>query len=349
MAFSLAISPHSHSQQTTGRLMRLVLLALLPGLITQWFLFGWGVIFQLLLCGATALATEALVLRLRQRPLTPLFDSSALLTASLLAVALPPLAPWYVAVIGSAFAILVAKQLYGGLGQNPFNPAMVAYVLLLVSFPGDMTGWLPAPGLAEFSVALPDAASAIFTGFTPDGYSVHQLKLAADGTTMATPLDTLKTGLKQGHALADIQAGPTFSHWAGAGWQWINLAYLMGGLFLVATGTIAWQIPVGLLLGLGGAASLAWGLAPDHFALPTLDLFSGATMLGAFFIATDPVTAATTVRGRLIYGLLIGLLVFLIRHFGGYPDGMAFAVLLANIGVPLLDKLTRPKAYGEVR
>lgn len=349
MAFSLAISPHSHSQQTTGHLMRLVLLALLPGLLTQWFLFGWGVIFQLLLCGVTALATEALVLALRQRPLTPLFDGSALLTASLLAVALPPLAPWYVAVIGSAFAILVAKQLYGGLGQNPFNPAMVAYVLLLVSFPGHMTGWLPAPGLAEFSVTLPDAANTIFTGFTLDGYSVHQLKLAADGTTMATPLDTLKTGLKQGLPLADIQAGPTFSHWAGAGWQWVNLAYLLGGVFLLATRTIAWQIPVSLLLGLGGAATLAWGLAPDHFAFPTLDLFCGATMLGAFFIATDPVTAATTVRGRLLYGLIIGLLVFLIRHIGGYPDGMAFAVLLANIGVPLLDRLTRPRAYGEVR
>ena len=149
--------------------------------------------------------------------ITPLFDSSALLTASLLAVALPPLAPWYVAVIGSAFAILVAKQLYGGLGQNPFNPAMVAYVLLLVSFPGDMTGWLPAPGLGEFSVNLPDAANAIFTGFTLDGYSVHQLKMAADGRI--TSYNVCYTKLLRARL---IHCQPAPAQWLKVGLAWMS-------------------------------------------------------------------------------------------------------------------------------
>jgi len=348
MAFIITSSPHGHSQQTTANLMRLVMLAMLPGILTQWFLFGWGTPIQIGLAAATALASEALILWLRGRPVVDnLFDSSALLTGLLLAVALPPLAPWWLVIVGTAFAIIIAKQLYGGLGDNPFNPAMVGYVLLLVSFPGHMTGWQPPVSLSQFDVGLNDALSAVFSGFTLEGYSVHQLKLAADGVTMATPLDSIKTALGQDKTLHEALAQPIFDAHAGIGWQWVNLAYLLGGLFLLATRNIAWQIPLAILASLGGCALIAWSINPDIYLSPLLQLASGATMLGAFFIATDPVTAATTPRGRLLYGALIGVLIFVIRTFGGYPDGVAFAVLLTNIAVPMIDSFTRPRVYGE--
>ncbi len=348
MAFIITSSPHGHSQQTTANLMRLVMLAMLPGILTQWFLFGWGTLIQLGLAAATALASEALILYWRRRPVRAnLQDNSALLTALLLAVALPPLAPWWLVVLGTAFAIIIAKQLYGGLGDNPFNPAMVGYVLLLVSFPEQMTGWQPPQALSQFDIGLRDALSAIFNGFTLEGYSVHQLKLAADGTTMATPLDSVKTALGQDLALHEILVKPIFGPHAGEGWQWVNLAYLFGGLFLLGIRAIAWQIPLAILASLGGCALIAWSINPDLYLSPLLQLASGACMLGAFFIATDPVTAATTPRGRLLYGALIGVLIFVIRTFGGYPDGVAFAVLLTNIAVPMIDRFTRPTVYGE--
>ncbi len=352
MAFTIASAPHGHSQQTTTTMMRMVLLALLPGVAVQVHFFGYGVIIQLLLATLTALLTESLVLLLRQRPIGPaLRDSSAILTAALLAVALPPLAPWWLVVLGTAFAIIVAKQLYGGLGQNPFNPAMVAYVLLLVSFPSQMTSWMPPQGVSQQQPDLASAAALILHGSTGDGINLMQIRQSVDGTTSATPLDTMKTQLGLGKAVQQVQQEPQFTalgQWGagGIGWMWVNLAFLAGGLFLIGLGTIAWHIPTAFLLSLTACSAIAWHLDPLHFISPTLQLLSGATMLGAFFIATDPVTAATTPRGRLLFGALIGVLVFIIRHWGGYPDGVAFAVLLANICTPLLDSMTRPAVYG---
>ncbi len=352
MAFTIASAPHGHSQQTTTTMMRLVLLALLPGIAAQVHFFGYGVLIQLLLAVVTALLSESLVLLLRQRPLRPaLGDSSALLTAALLAVSLPPLAPWWLVVIGTAFAIIVAKQLYGGLGQNPFNPAMVAYVLLLVSFPSQMTSWMPPQGVSQQQPDLRTATALILKGSTDEGLNLTQIRQSTDGTTSATPLDSMKTQLGLGKSVAQIQQEPQFTPlgqfgWGGIGWMWVNLAFLAGGVLLIGLGTIAWQIPTALLLSLGLCSALAWHWDPTHFISPLLQLLSGATMLGAFFIATDPVTAATTPRGRLLFGALVGILVFIIRHWGGYPDGVAFAILLANICTPLLDSLTRPRVYG---
>ncbi len=355
MAFTIASAPHGHSQQTTSTMMRLVLLALLPGVVVQVYFFGYGVLIQLLLASVTALLTEALVLLLRRRPIRPhLADSSALLTAALLAVALPPLAPWWLVVLGTAFAIIVAKQLYGGLGHNPFNPAMVAYVLLLVSFPSQMTSWMPAHGISQQQPSLSEAAALVLHGSTADGQSLAQIRQGVDGITSATPLDSIKTQLGLGKNISQIQQSPEFTAvgnlgWAGTGWVWVNMAFLAGGLLLVAVGTISWQIPTSLLLTLGICSTLAWLVDPVHCPPPGLQLFSGATMLGAFFIATDPVTASTTPKGRLLFGALIGILVFIIRRWGGYPDGVAFAVLLANICTPLLDTVTRPIVYGTRR
>lgn len=346
MALTISSSPHDRIPLDTPTLMRRVCYCLLPGIVAQWWFFGAGNLIQILLAILTAYGAEALVLALRGRRLSPLKDNSALLTAILIGIALPSLAPWWLVVIGTGFAIIVAKHLYGGIGQNLFNPAMIAYVLLLVSFPLQMTSWLPPLELQLYPITFADSVSAIFTGFTLDGFSPHQLRELADGATMATPLDTLKTGFTQGHTANEILANPVFDGLAGLGWQWVNLAYLAGGLMLLRLKLTSWTIPVSILLSLFVASLIGFLMAPDGTASPTLHLLSGATMVGAFFIATDPVSAATTFKGRLIYGALIGVLIYLIRTFGGYPDAIAFAVLLANMTVPMIDALTKPTTYG---
>lgn len=248
--------------------------------------------------------------------------------------------------LGTLFAIVIAKQLYGGLGQNPFNPAMVGYVVLLISFPVQMTSWLPPLPLQGTSVGFYDSLLTIFTGYTHSGANIHQLQVGYDGISQATPLDTFKTSLRSQPADQILQQPIFGGVLAGLGWQWVNLGFLVGGLLLLWRKAIHWHIPVSFLLALGGCAAVSWMIAPQSFASPMLHLFSGATMLGAFFIATDPVSASTTPRGRLIFGALIGILVWLIRVYGGYPDGVAFAVLLANITVPLIDHYTQPRVYG---
>ncbi|WP_243078021.1 electron transport complex subunit RsxD [Pantoea sp. MQR6] len=348
MAFRIASSPYTHNRRSTGNIMLLVGLAAVPGFAAQWYFFGYGSLIQVLLATLTAWITEAAVLRLRKAPIASnLADNSALLTAILIGISLPPLAPWWLVVVGTVFAIVIAKQLYGGLGQNPFNPAMVGYVVLLISFPVQMTSWMPPDTLQAIKPTLLDSLSMVFTGHTLGGDTMQQLQIGADGVSQATPLDTFKTGLRAGHSADQLLAQPIYSGMlAGLGWQWINLGYLVGGLFLLWKKAIRWHIPAAMLLSLAFCATIGWIFSPETLTSPTLHLFSGATMLGAFFIATDPVTASTTNRGRLIYGALIGLLVWLIRSFGGYPDGVAFAVLLANICVPLIDYYTQPRVYG---
>lgn len=348
MVFRIASSPYTHNQRQTSRIMLLVLLAAVPGIAVQLWFFGWGTLFQIVLASASALLAEAAVLRLRKQPVVAaLRDNSALLTGLLLAVSIPPLAPWWMVILGTVFAVVIAKQLYGGLGQNPFNPAMIGYVVLLISFPVQMTSWLPPQNIAATTPGLVDALQIIFTGHTASGGDMTTLRMGIDGVSQATPLDTFKTSLHGGHTVEQILQYPIYrGMFAGAGWQWVNLAWLAGGVFLLWQKTIRWHIPVSFLLSLAVCSTLGWLFAPDTLASPQIHLLSGATMIGAFFILTDPVTASTTNRGRLLFGALAGLLVWLIRSFGGYPDGVAFAVLLANITVPLIDYYTRPRVYG---
>ena len=348
MAFRIASSPYTHNRRSTSSIMMLVLLAAIPGMAAQYYFFGPGNLLQVLLAAITAWGTEAAILKLRKQPIAlNLADNSALLTALLLGVSLPPLAPWWLIVIGTVFAIVIAKQLYGGLGQNPFNPAMIGYVVLLISFPVQMTSWLPPESLQVIKPGLLDSLSMIFTHHTLAGETMQQLQMGVDGVSQATPLDSFKTGLRAGHSADQLLALPIFHGViAGLGWQWINIGFLLGGLFLLANNTIRWHIPLSMLASLTVCATLGWLIAPGSLVSPLIHLFSGATMLGAFFIATDPVTASTTNKGRLLYGALIGLLVWLIRSYGGYPDGVAFAVLLANICVPLIDYYTQPRVYG---
>ena len=348
MVFRIASSPYTHNQRQTSRIMLLVVLATLPGIAAQLWFFGWGTLLQIILACGSALAAEALVLRQRKQQIGAILgDNSALLTGLLLAVSVPPFTPWWMVVLGTVFAVIIAKQLYGGLGHNPFNPAMIGYVVLLISFPVQMTSWLPPFEIAKTVPGLMDAIQIIFTGHAATGHTMDSLRMGIDGISQATPLDTFKTSLHAGHPVDEILKSAIYSGvLAGAGWQWVNLGYLLGGIFLLWQKTIRWHIPVAFLVSLTVCSTLGWIFSPQSLASPQLHLLSGATMLGAFFILTDPVTASTTNKGRLIFGALAGLLVWLIRSFGGYPDGVAFAVLLANITVPLIDYFTRPRVYG---
>ncbi|GMQ47138.1 electron transport complex subunit RsxD [Vibrio sp. 10N] len=347
MSFFIASSPHAHSRKRTPDIMKGVALCALPGLVAQTYFFGWGTIIQLALAIIVGLGLEAAVMLLRKRsPAMALRDYSALVTAWLLAIAIPPLSPWWVVVIGLLFAIVIAKHLYGGLGQNPFNPAMVAYVVLLISFPVEMTSWITPISISNEPVSFADAFSLIFGGFDMDGYSLQQIRTGIDGITMATPLDAFKTGISNGNTVGEVLDQPIFGGLAGIGWEWVNLAYLVGGLALLKLRIIQWHIPVAMLVSLtivSGFFAMIW---PGETGSPLLHLLSGATMLGAFFIATDPVSASTTVKGRLIFGAFIGVMVFIIRTWGGFPDGVAFGVLLANMCVPLIDYYTKPRTYG---
>ncbi|WNN69877.1 electron transport complex subunit RsxD [Kluyvera cryocrescens] len=348
MVFKIASSPYTHNHRQTSRIMMLVVIAALPGILVQSWFFGWGTLIQLMLAISTAWLAESLVLRLRkQNVVQTLADNSALLTGLLLAISIPPFAQWWMVVLGTVFAVIIAKQLYGGLGQNPFNPAMIGYVVLLISFPVQMTSWLPPHDIAASVPGFIDAIQVIFTGHTAAGQDMTALRMGFDGVSQATPLDTFKTSLHAGQSVEQILNGAIYhGALAGIGWQWVNIAYLVGGLFLLWQKAIRWHIPLSFLVSLAVCSTLGWLLHPESVATPQMHLLSGATMLGAFFILTDPVTASTTNRGRLIFGALAGLLVWLIRSFGGYPDGVAFAVLLANITVPLIDYYTRPRTYG---
>ncbi|CDL80613.1 electron transport complex subunit RsxD [Xenorhabdus szentirmaii] len=343
----VASSPFTHNKKSTSQIMFWVVLAAIPGIAVQTYLFGSGTLFQILLAIITAWLAESAAIALKKQLVTPyLKDNSALVTGLLLGISLPPLAPWWLIVLGTFFAIIIAKHLYGGLGQNPFNPAMVGYVVLLISFPVQMTSWIPPASLQMFSLAPWDSLMVIFTGHTPDGSTLFQLQQGIDGLSQATPLDSFKTG-RLTHDINEVLQQPILQGTLGGiGWQWVNVAYLIGGLIMLNRKIISWQIPTAFILSLAACALLSWLIDPARYSPPLLQIFSGATMLGAFFIATDPVSASTTPKGRLIYGAIIGFLIWIIRVYGGYPDAVAFAVLLANICVPLIDHYTQPRVYG---
>jgi H+/Na+-translocating ferredoxin:NAD+ oxidoreductase subunit D len=321
-------------------MMQQVLLALVPGTVAMIWYFGWGVMLNVLISVTVAVACEAAMLSARRCDLKPfLADTSAIVTGWLLALALPPLTPWWITCIGVSFAIVVAKHLYGGLGYNLFNPAMVGYVVLLVSFPVEMTQWLPPRILADTHLGLIETAVAIFTGNLPPD-------LRWDALTMATPLDTMRTQLSLNLTIEEIRVSPLWGDFGARGWEWIGNWYLLGGFWLLYKRIIGWQIPVAMLGSLLVIALFFYINDPDAHPFPAFHIFSGGAILGAFFIATDPVTASTTPTGRLVYGAGIGLLTFIIRTWGGYPDGVAFSVLIMNLATPTIDHYTRPRVFG---
>ena len=333
---SFTTPPYLSQNVSVQRVMLQVLAALLPAIAVYVWLLGPAVLVQLVVASVTALLAEAAMLKLRDKPLALfLGDGSAIVTAWLIALAFPPLAPWWLTVVGVLFAIVIAKHLYGGLGQNPFNPAMIAFAVCIVSFPALMSQWPPV----DLKAGLADQLALIF-GVAP----------RIDTMSGATPLDALKTALKLGEgsvSVARIVADTsTYGQLAGRGWDWVATASLLGGLWLWQRKVISWHAPFAFIGGIALPAAALWLWNPDQFASPLFHLFSGGSLLGAFFIVTDPVSGCTTPKGKLIFGFAAGVLAYVIRVFGGYPDGVAFAVLLLNICVPLIDLYTQPPIFG---
>lgn len=331
-----APAPFLLKNVSVSKVMTEVCLALLPAIAVYSWLVTPAILAQLVIATLAALLAEAAMLRVQGRPVGIfLTDGSAVVTAWLIALTFPPLAPWWLVATGTVFAIVVAKHLYGGLGQNPFNPAMVAFAACIVSFPALMSQW-PTAGLQ--------------LGFGEQLQVILGLAPRVDALSGATPLDALKTALKLSEdsvSVAQLLANQEiYGNFAGRGWEWVAAAYLLGGLWLWQRKLITWHAPFAFLAGFTLIAGALWLSNPAQFANPFFHLLSGGTMIGAFFIVTDPVSGCTTPRGKLIFGASAGLLAYIIRVFGGYPDGVAFAVLLLNLCAPVIDLLTQPAIFG---
>ena len=308
--------------------MQLVLLALVPGSLIFIIQNGWGSIINLSLAILSALLLESAAQLLRKRSAQDaITDYSAVVTAVLIALCLPPLIPWWIPVLATAFAILLAKHAFGGIGYNLFNPAMAGYAIILISFPLDLSLWLQQPEM--FTTSFSESIKVVFNG----GIASVQ---GWDGLTGATALDQHRTMRLEGFDSQSI-ASQTHGLIGALQSEWINLAFFVGGIWLILKRVITWHIPVGFLITLLLATILHNLLSTNPVSVP-VNLFGGATMLCAFFISTDPVSAAASKRGRIFYASLTGLLVYLIRTWGAYPDGVAFAVLLANCAVPSIDR-----------
>jgi len=338
MALLHLTSPHITNRNSVSKVMLLVSLSLLPALIVHLYFFGYGLLVNVLLTIIFAQLFEALALLLRKKnPVIALSDNSAMLTAILLAFSLPPYAPIWLIAIGCLCSIIIAKHLFGGLGHNLFNPAMVGYTLLLIAYPVQMSTQLLPLTISNSPIDFITALQI----------SLGLVELP-DATTGATVLDIIRinSDLTQNQLIANepIMANATF---ATVGIEWVNITIALSGLVLIFLRLCNWQAPLAMLVtmticalsGYDNGSTASLGSVSAH-------LLSGATMLGAFYIITDPVSGATSAKGRLICGVLVGFLVYIIRSFGNYPDGVAFAILLMNFTAPFIDKLTQPKSYG---
>ena len=311
LRLSLAPSPHvSVPGFTTRRMMFDVLLALVPVFLAAFYVFRWFAVWQVFLCIASALVAEALFMRMRGRRPT-LTDGSAAVTGAILGLSLPATAPWYVAVVGAFVAIGIGKVVFGGLGNNIFNPAMVGRAFAMIAFPAAM-------GASAY--VIPDAA--------------------LDGLTRATPLTALKM-LGQGTPWLPLFLGTT----NGSIGETSALACLLGGVYLCWRRTASWEIPAGALLAFSAAFLLLAGAGPADWTLGH-EIAGGAFLFGAFYIATDPVSSPLTPTGKWIFGAGFGLLVMLIRKLSGYPEGVMFSVLILNAWVPLINRWTIPTPVG---
>ncbi|MBK7954686.1 MAG: RnfABCDGE type electron transport complex subunit D [Candidatus Accumulibacter sp.] len=340
-------APHAATASTVARVMLSVAAALLPATVYGFWLYGWPAVHLWWITIGAALLGEAICLRLMQRPvLRVLGDGSALLTGWLLALSLPPWGPWWVGVVGGLFATIIAKQVFGGLGQNLFNPAMVARVVLLISFPVPMTIWTaPSPMLSANSPGLVDGLRITF----------GTLPTMLDAMSSATIFGYARTELSRGVDLLQALAAepaPAISllgERAGSLGETASLLIAAGGLLLLGLRIITWHIPLAMLAAIALPAWLMHGLDPARYLDVGTHLLSGGAMLGAFFIATDYVTSPNTALGQLVFGAGVGFLTYVIRTWGGYPEGVAFAVLLMNALTPVIDRFIRPRIYGRDR
>ncbi|MEM9761294.1 MAG: RnfABCDGE type electron transport complex subunit D [Pseudomonadota bacterium] len=343
-AVALSSGPHTHSRFTISRVMVAVMACLAPATIVGFLHFGLPAVLLFLVTIAASLAFEIVCLAIAGRPVLRFAtDGSAILTGWLLAMTLPPWAPWWVGVIGAGIAIVIGKHVFGGLGQNLFNPAMVARAMLLVALPVQMTVWV-APMEPNSGPGIAEALAITFGNGAP----------AIDAMSSASLLGHVQSGLDAGLALSSLVAPDTLDTqlWggvAGSLGETSALALLGGGLCLVLMRIITLTIPLTVLGSLFGCAAVAWAIDPDAHLPPLLHVASGSAMLCAFFIATDYVTAPLTGLGKALYGIGTGVLIFVIRTWGAFPEGVAFAVLLMNACTPVIDAYIRPRIFGRTR
>jgi electron transport complex protein RnfD len=319
-------SPHTHGKETTRKLMLGVVIALLPALFASIFYFGYAAIIVTVTSVTSCILFEYLIQKLIfKKPLT-INDGSALVTGMLLAFNLPSNLPVFIIVIGSFVSIAIAKMTFGGLGNNPFNPALVGRVFMLISFPVQMTSW-PVPG-------------GFGTGYT-------------DAVTGATPLAIVKEGLKNGESISQlISQIPTpaqmfLGNTGGSMGEIAAIALLIGFIYLLVKKIITWHIPVSVIGSLALFTTILWLVNPEKNAGPMFHILAGGVLLGAIFMATDYVTSPMNPKAMIIYGCGIGILTVIIRVWGAYPEGVSFAILIMNAFVPLMNAYIKPKRFGE--
>jgi len=312
-------SPHLRDKDSVPKIMYAVVISLVPAVFASLYFFRLRALLLLLCCVAACLATEAIFLSLRKKPLRALLDGSAIITGLLLAMTLPPSLPLDMAIIGAVIAIAIGKQVFGGLGYNIFNPALVGRAFLQTAFPVAMTTWIPP------------------------------LTQTINTATYATPLGDLKFQ----DAMAQSTLVPLkdlfFGNTGGCLGETSALALIIGGLFLLFRRVIDWRIPLGIILSLSVFTGIFWLANPGKYASPLFHLLAGGLLLGALFMATDMVTSPITSLGAWIYAFGIGIVIGLIRLFGGFPEGVMYSILFMNTFVPLLNRYTRPRILGERR
>jgi electron transport complex protein RnfD len=324
--FNMSPSPHAHGEETTKKLMYGVVIALMPALFTSVYYFGTGAIIVTATAVISCMVFEYLIQRfVLEKPIS-ITDGSALVTGLLLAFNLPSNIPVFLVVLGSLMAIGVAKMTFGGLGNNPFNPALVGRVFLLISFPVQMTSW-PVP-------------KGFSTGYT-------------DAVTGATPLAVIKEGIRNGESLSQLLGKvPTtvdmiLGKMGGSMGEVSAIALLIGFAYLLYRKIITWHIPVTIIATIAVFTTIQWYANPQANPGPVFHLLSGGILLGAIFMATDYVTSPMNPKAMIIYGIGIGFLTVLIRVYGAYPEGVSFAILIMNAFVPLLNAYVKPQRFGK--
>lgn len=335
----ISSSPHAHCGESVTRIMLDVVIALMPAFAMSLWLFQWQALRLAGVCVATCLLTEWLCRRAMRRA-SSLSDGSAVITGLLLAFNLPPALPTWMAVAGSVFAIAVAKQVFGGLGYNPFNPALAGRAFMLISFTGAMTTWSRSPWIQKVAYAAGSATT-------------QATEVAVDAMTAATPLGFAKEALKAGAPM------PLFSDLAllkdfflgnvnGCIGETSAAALLLGAAYLLIRRVITWHIPVAYLATVFVYAAILHLVMPGASLPPHVHLLSGGLLLGAFFMATDMVTSPLTRRGMLVFGVGCGVITMLIRTVktGAYPEGVSFAILIMNAFTPLINRATRNRVFG---
>lgn len=317
--FILQSSPHFRDKDSVRKIMYAVIASLAPAVFAALYFFQLRALLLLLCCVAACLATEAIFLWVRKKPLQPLLDGSAIITGLLLALTLPPSLSLELAIIGAVIAIAIGKQVFGGLGYNIFNPALVGRAFLQTAFPVAMTTWIP-PVMEKINTA-----------------------------TYATPLGDLKFQDAVAQGILVPLKDLFFGNIGGCIGETSALALIIGGIFLLFRRVIDWRIPLGIILSLSVFTGIFWLANPGKYASPLFHILAGGLLLGAFFMATDMVTSPITPLGTWIYALGIGIVVGLVRLFGGFPEGVMYSILFMNIFVPLLNRSTRPRILGERR